>query len=1198
MRVRWRRGCGWDGGRERVDERHVGWVGGDGRERVGGAGVAVAGRDRFERGGRGDGGAGDGSGQLHVRRTAICELLNPANCDTATVTVTVGAASIDAENDAGAVASGLLGGTAVASVLTNDTLGGLAATVLSVSVAPVLPLPAGIGLSAAGAVTVAPGTAAGTSTFDYTICELLNPANCDTATVTVTVGAASIDAENDAGAVASGLLGGTAVASVLTNDTLGGLAATVLSVSVAPVLPLPAGIGLSAAGAVTVAPGTAAGSSTFDYTICELLNPANCDTATVTVTVGAASIDAENDSGAVASGLLGGTAVASVLTNDTLGGLAATILSVSVAPVLPLPAGIGLSAAGAVTVAPGTAAGSYTFAYSICELLNPANCDTATVTVTVNPAPDADLQLTKSDDIDPIAPGGLLTYTLQVVNLGPASATNVVVVDTLPPGVVFVSSAGTGWTCSGTAAVSCQRAALAVGAASPITIAVTAPLTPGTLTNAATVSSDTVDPSLGNNVASESTTVSGQIVAADDGGGVSSAAGGTAVADVLANDTLGGVPVTTSSVTLAAVGSPPAGIVLNPDGSVVVAAGTAANTYMFDYRICETAQPANCDTATVTVTVSGSGGGNAIVAADDGGGVSSAAGGTAVADVLANDTLGGVPVTTSSVTLAAVGSPPAGIVLNPDGSVVVAAGTAANTYMFDYRICETAQPANCDTATVTVTVSGSGGGNAIVAADDGGGVSSAAGGTAVADVLANDTLGGVPVTTSSVTLAAVGSPPAGIVLNPDGSVVVAAGTAANTYMFDYRICETAQPANCDTATVTVTVSGSGGGGGAAAPVADLSITKSAGETPTATGGPIAYTLQVENAGPDSAAGVVVTDTVPDSVSAVSVAGEGWACDLNGNVATCRAASLPVGAASPITLVATALRGGIEVTNSASVAATTSDPVPANNTSTVTSRIAAQVDLGVVKTASSPTYLPGKALTFTIVVRNVGLDAVAGANVRDLLPPALRGFRWSCSAVGGTCSRLSGTGDIDVLVDLGVGGRATFVLTGVLPVGTTGVILNRAAAITPPGTVDGNPSNDTASVAVRRGARPTRLAVAVTPKRSVLGEGAKPVTLRVKTVNVGRETAHRVVTCLAIPLGVTVAKATGGNVVSGRYCWRTPSLKPRQKVVFTIAVRGDARVAKTVTLVAGARAQNAPRALRKTAVLIIRPAAKRTGGFTG
>ncbi len=407
------------------------------------------------------------------------------------------------------------------------------------------------------------------------------------------------------------------------------------------------------------------------------------------------------------------------------------------------------------------------------------------------------------------------------------------------------------------------------------------------------------------------------------------------------------------------------------------------------------------------------------------------------------------------------------------------------------------------------------------------------------------------------------------------------------------------PANdAAAASVTVTAASSGGGGATAAPAADLSITKSVDRALAATGDRITYTLQVANAGPDPAADVVVTDTLPDALAPVSAAGAGWSCELSGNVATCRGASVAAGVASPITVVARARRGGADVTNAVSVVAATSDPVPGNNTAAVTSRIEARADLSVVKTVSSPTYLPGQPITFTITVRNAGPDPVAGARLRDVLPASLRGFRWSCSAVGGACSRLAGTGEIDVLVDLAVGGRVTFALTGELPSGTSGPIVNRAQVTAPAGTTDTNRANNGSAVTVQRGIGPTRLAVAVAPRRVIMREGQGPATLRVKTTNVGREAAHSVVTCLSIPSGVTVARAAGGRIVSGRYCWRTGLLGPGKSVTFTIALRGDARVARHATLVAAARAQNAGGVFAENAVLITRPAVKQSGGFTG
>ena len=53
---------------------------------------------------------------------------------------------------------------------------------------------------------------------------------------------------------------------------------------------------------------------------------------------------------------------------------------------------------------------------------------------------EADLGVAKSDSPDPVQVGRPLTYTLSVDNGGPDLATGVVVTDTLPPGVTFLSA--------------------------------------------------------------------------------------------------------------------------------------------------------------------------------------------------------------------------------------------------------------------------------------------------------------------------------------------------------------------------------------------------------------------------------------------------------------------------------------------------------------------------------------------------------------------------------------------------------------------------------------------------------------------------------------------------------------------------------------------------------------------------------------
>ena len=53
--------------------------------------------------------------------------------------------------------------------------------------------------------------------------------------------------------------------------------------------------------------------------------------------------------------------------------------------------------------------------------------------------PEVDLAIVKSDNVDPVVPGENLVYTLVVTNNGPSDATGVVVEDTLPAEVSYVS---------------------------------------------------------------------------------------------------------------------------------------------------------------------------------------------------------------------------------------------------------------------------------------------------------------------------------------------------------------------------------------------------------------------------------------------------------------------------------------------------------------------------------------------------------------------------------------------------------------------------------------------------------------------------------------------------------------------------------------------------------------------------------------
>jgi uncharacterized repeat protein (TIGR01451 family) len=127
---------------------------------------------------------------------------------------------------------------------------------------------------------------------------------------------------------------------------------------------------------------------------------------------------------------------------------------------------------------------------------------------TVNPVnPVADLVLTITDTPDLIYVGGDLTYTIGVINNGPAIATGVTVTDTLPAGVSFVStSASQGSSAFASGTVTANLGTLAVGAGATVTIQVS-PSIGGNIGNTAAVAGAEIDLNLANNTAQAATTV-------------------------------------------------------------------------------------------------------------------------------------------------------------------------------------------------------------------------------------------------------------------------------------------------------------------------------------------------------------------------------------------------------------------------------------------------------------------------------------------------------------------------------------------------------------------------------------------------------------------------------------------------------------------------------------------------------------------
>ena len=197
------------------------------------------------------------------------------------------------------------------------------------------------------------------------------------------------------------------------------------------------------------------------------------------------------------------------------------------------------------------------------------------------------------------------------------------------------------------------------------------------------------------------------------------------------------------------------------------------------------------------------------------------------------------------------------------------------------------------------------------------------------------------------------------------------------------------------------------------PSADLSITKAVSTSTAQPGDTVTYTLIVNNAGPNDANRVTVTDTLPSQLTFVScTADAGGVCTFSGGTLIVSYATIAKSASSSVTIQTTLNSGvldGLMVGNSASVSASSpTDPDTSNNTSTnVYFTVHNKADLAVTKTVSSTSpYFPaqgievGDSLTYTVTLTNKGPYDARKVVLSDSAPPGIA-FT-ACTASVGTC----------------------------------------------------------------------------------------------------------------------------------------------------------------------------------------------------
>ncbi|KZS38528.1 hypothetical protein AWE51_13070, partial [Aquimarina aggregata] len=152
-------------------------------------------------------------------------------------------------------------------------------------------------------------------------------------------------------------------------------------------------------------------------------------------------IDANTDVNSIqVLGSTGGLAIANVLVNDTFGGATATIGTVDITVVSSSDPNVTLNTAnGEVNVAPGTAAGTYTIGYQICEAGSAMPCSTSLITIIVDGDYDLD-GIGDTTDLDDDNDGILDTVECPAVTGTSVEGPNLVLNSNFDDGYAFWTS--------------------------------------------------------------------------------------------------------------------------------------------------------------------------------------------------------------------------------------------------------------------------------------------------------------------------------------------------------------------------------------------------------------------------------------------------------------------------------------------------------------------------------------------------------------------------------------------------------------------------------------------------------------------------------------------------------------------------------------------------------------------------------------
>ena len=575
--------------------------------------------------------------------------------------------------------------------------------------------------------------------------------------------------------------------------------------------------------------------------------------------------------------------------------------------------------------------------------------NSATETTTVEDL--ADLSVSKIDSSNTVLLGNQVTYTLTVSNGGPSGATDVVLTDTLPAAVSFVSSDPSQGSCSGASTIICNLGTIASGNVAIVVIVVT-PNSTGSLANTATVDSGVADSNPSNNSDSVTTTV-----------------GASADLDLTLDDSPDPVLAdgeVTYSVTIVNNGpSDAVGVVVSdtlPAESTLESATASQGTCTGISVIvtCDVGTISDGSSATVTVTVT-------VLSAPTGTTLTNAASVTSgVSDPVTSNNSATEDTTITTLSQAELAVTMSG---TPDPVAVLESLT--------YTVTTTNDGPSSATETVLTsflplkTTFESATINQGSCSEESGIVTCALGTIADGDSV-----------TATITVAPI--------LDAGGTSITATANVTSSLSDPDE--------NNNTASESTQV----------IDIADLSVTKVDSPDPVPAGQTLTYEMVVTNNGPSDAINVVITDILPTTVNfALALANRGFCAESSGTI-TCNVGNVDNG--TTVTVVITVAARGIAaettITNTVSVTSDVIDPDQSNNSASPDTSIISSADLEVTNVDPQNGVIGGKDLDYQITVTNDGPTGATDVTLTDLLPPSVTFV--SAIPSQGSCGELSGT----------------------------------------------------------------------------------------------------------------------------------------------------------------------------------------------